>query len=283
MKLFMVMTIALFVRDFANKADLGEEEGMYYKYSNIGYFIGPLVGGFIASAFGYEVVFFIAALSSLAALGYFYNAEVLKKHPHVEKKKEVEKTSLIKNVKEFFHNPDRRKAYMITVILLTWFSFKRIYAPLYILASGYLDNMSGIILALGIVPFILLEVKVGRYADKKGIKLPISGGFMIIAAILLIIFISPWPLLNFALLIVASIGASFVEPLQEYYLFQHLPKDKEDRLYGVYMTADPVSYFLAPAIGAVTLIFLPFSYLFLVFAVIMAVSSLYFWKTLKKI
>lgn len=281
MKLFMIMTIALFVRDFANNSDLGEEEGLYYKYTNIGYFLGPLAGGFVAAAFGYEVVFFMAALSSLGALAYFYHAHIIKKHPAIKEKKQPETYSLLKNVKEFFSNSDRRKAYLITVVLLSWFSFKRIYAPLYIIASGYLASMSGLILALGIVPFILFEVQVGKYADRKGIRLPISTGLLIISIILLIIFLSPWPLLNFALLIVASIGASFVEPLQEYYLFKHLPKNKEDNLYGVYMTADPVSYFLTPAIGAVVLAFLPFNYLFLVFAGLIAMAGLYFWRNLK--
>lgn len=281
MKLFLVMTIALFVRDFANDTDLGEEEGMYYKYSNIGYFIGPLVGGFVASLFGYEIVFFMAALSSMIALGYFYHAHIVKKHPAIKERPVIEKISLLKNAKEFFSDPDRRKSYLVTLLLLTWFSFKRIYTPLYIIASGYLDNMSGLILSLGIIPFILFEVQVGKYADKKGIRIPISLGFLIIALILLTVFMSPWPLLNFALLIIASVGASLIEPLQEYYLFKHLPKNKEDALYGVYMTTDPVSYFLAPAIGAIVLAFLPFNYLFLVFAGIMTLSSLYFHRALK--
>jgi predicted MFS family arabinose efflux permease len=281
MKLFLVISIALFVRDCAKETDLGEEEGLYYKFSNIGYFIGPMIGGFVASAFDYELVFSLAALTSLVALGYFYHAHIIKKHPHIKKIKQPQDFSFRKNIKEFFLDPDRRKAYLITLVLFTWFSFKRIYIPLYILTSGYLDNISGIILSLGILPFIFFEVKIGKYADKKGIRLPITTGFLIIAAILLLVFISPWPLLNFALLILASIGASFIEPLQEYYLFQHLPKDREDGMYGIYMTTDSVSYFLAPAIGAVVLAFLPFKYLFLVFAIITALSSLYFWKTLK--
>jgi len=281
MKLFLLMSIALFVRDSAHDTDLGEEEGLYYKYSNIGYFIGPMVGGFVASFFGYELVFSLAAITSLAALAYFYYAHVIKKHPAIKSVKQSKDFSFRKNIREFFVDPDRRKAYLITVMLLTWFSFKRIYVPLYIIASGYLDNVSGIILSLGIIPFILFEVKIGKYADKKGIRLPIATGFLIIAIILLIVFLSPWPLLNFALLIVASIGASFIEPLQEYYLFKHLPKDREDSMYGIYMTTDPVSYFLAPAIGALILAFLPFKFLFLVFAGITTLSSLYFWRVLK--
>ncbi|MFA7685929.1 MAG: MFS transporter [Candidatus Gracilibacteria bacterium] len=281
MKLFLFMTIALFVRDCANDADLGEEEGLYYKFSNIGYFIGPLLGGFIASAFGYELVFSLAAISSLIALGYFYHAHVIKKHPAIKEKKQPATFSFAKNIKEFFTDADRRKAYCIALILLTWFGFKRIYIPLYIIASGYLSSMSGLILSLGIIPFVLFEVKIGKYADKKGIRLPIATGFLIIALILLIIFLSPWPILNFGLLIIASIGASFVEPLQEYYLFKHLPKDKEDSMYGIFMTTDPLSYFLAPVIGAVVLAFLPFQYLFLVFAVLMCFASMYFWRVLK--
>lgn len=281
MKLFMFMTVALFVRDCASEQELGQSEGMYYKFSNMGYLLGPLIGGFIAAYFSYELVFSLAALTSLVSLGYFYHAHVIKEHPAIKSKKQPASYSFRKNIKEFFVDKDRRKAYLVMLFLFIWFGFKRVYIPLYIVTSGYLSNVTGIILALGIIPFIFFEVPIGKYADKKGIRIPIAIGFTIISILLFLTFLSPWPLFNFALLTLASIGASLVEPLHEYYLFKHLPKDKEDGMYGIYMTADPLSYFLAPAIGAVVLIFFPFQYLFLAFSILMCFASFYFWRVLK--
>jgi MFS family permease len=283
MKLFLVMTIALFVRDFAKEGDLGKEEGIYFRFSNIGYFIGPLVGGFMAARFGYVEVFFLAATTSILGLIYFYHKHIVQQHPAIVEKKIGSKHSLIYNTKEFFSDKDRLKAYFGTLTLFSWFSFKRIYAPLYIITSGYSDTVSGLFLSLSVIPYILFEVWIGKYADKHGIRIPQTLGFLIIGGFLVAIFFSPFPLLNLGLLLLANIGGSLVEPLQEYYLFKHLPKEKEEDLYGIYMTTDPVSYFLAPALGAVILAFLPFKFLFLIFGGIILFASLCFWKVLKKI
>ena len=48
------------------------------------------------------------------------------------------------------------------------------------------------------------------------------------------------------------------------------------------MTADPLAYFLAPAIGAAALLLVPFNYLFLIFGIIMLSASAFSWLALKE-
>jgi MFS family permease len=165
--------------------------------------------------------------------------------------------------------------------LMSWFMVKRLYLPLYIAAAGYLSSVTGIVFSLGIIPFIFLEEKVGKYAGEKGIKLPISYGFFIIAICLLLVFISPFTILNLAIIILASIGAAFVEPIQEYFLLKNTPKDKEEDLFGIYSTSTTFSSFLTPMIGALVVTFLPFKFVFLVFAIILGAVGFYFRSSLK--
>ena len=280
-KLFLFMAIALFVRDFTREEDLGREEGRYYKFSNIGFLIGPLVGGLLAAKFGYEIVFILAAAITFGGYAYFYHLHVVQEHPAIINLPKTSKHEILRNIKEYFKNIDRAKAFLITILLMLWLGFRNIYVPLYVMEAGYLESVSGIILALGIIPFILLEIKVGDYASKKGIRLPISVGFLIIAASLIIIFFSPFVILNFALLAFLHVGAAFIEPLQEFYLFKHMKKEEENKLFGVYMTADPVAHFLAPVIGAAVLLFLPFKFLFLSIGIVMLAASGYFYVKLK--
>ncbi len=280
MKLFSIMAVSLFVRDYTKIKDLGVEEGVFYRFNNIGFLIGLLAGGFLASKFGYEIVFFISAIVMFIGFLYFNHLHIVVQNPAIVQENKTALPNVIDHLKKFFSSVNRKKAYLVTLSLMIWRGFKTLYIPLYILESGYLESMSGLILALSIVPFIFLEVWVGEYAEKKGIRIPIAGGFFLIAICLLFVYLSPYILLNFAVLIVANIGAAFIEPLQEYYLFKHTPKKEEDELYGVYMTADPVAYFLAPATGAVILFFLPFNYLFLLFAIIWLVFGGYFWVAL---
>lgn len=279
--LFIAMSLSLYVRDFAKSKNLGEEEGKYFKYSNLGYLIGPLIGGFVASYAGYELVFILSSLSFIIAFFYFNHLQLVKNHPALNPKNQLKNYKIVSSLKQYFANRNRCKAFAFTLFLMIWTGFKRLYVPLYVVFSGYIESLTGIILALTILPLILLEVKTGEYADKHGVRKPISFGFIIMAISLLVIFFSPYILLNFAVIVLAHLGMAFVEPLQEYYLFKNMKEEEEDELYGVYMTADPIAYFITPTIGAITLMVLPFNYLFLTFGILMIIASATTWFTLR--
>lgn len=280
-RLFVMIAISLYVRDFADRKNLGEEEGVFYKFSNIGIFFGPLIGGFAGAYLSEEVAFIFSSAVMLFGVSYFYYKQVIEKVPAITNMDEKKQHAILGSVKDFFRNSGRTKSYIVTMFNLMWVVFKYLYIPLYALKQGYPESIIGLVLSIGIIPYILLEVGVGEYADKKGVRLPVSTGFAIIAFLLALVFISPWPILNLIILILCSIGASLVEPVQEYILFKNLTKEEEDRLYGVYMTVDPVAYFLTPMIGAGILFFLPFNYLFLAFSIIMLLASGISWKMLK--
>ena len=186
--LFLLMTIALFIRDFTAAERLGEQEGMSYRASATGFLFGPLIGGFLANKFSYEFVFILTATILFLGLIYFYHLHIIQKHPSIVNRKQISKHKIIKNFKKFFSDKNRKKAYIITFTFMLWIGFKRLYIPLYIVFSGYIESLTGIILALSIIPLILLEVKVGQYADKKGVKFPISLGFFIMGLVFLITF-----------------------------------------------------------------------------------------------
>ncbi|MEK7126963.1 MAG: MFS transporter [Patescibacteria group bacterium] len=281
LQVLLVITIALFIRDFAKSKNLGAEEGKHFKFQNIGAMIGMFLGGFLATKFSYEFIFVIAAAVLVVGFIYFYHEHAIKKHPAIINATKVDSQRFLNNIKRFFSDKERAKAYLISLSMMSWMCFKYLYIPLYIVSSGYLESMAGLVLSMSIIPLIFLEIKVGDYADKKGIQLPISSGFLIVGILLLLIFFSPYPLLNFALVILASFGTALIEPLSETLLFKHLPKEEEDDLYGVFMTADPVASFIIPLIGAAILFFLPFKSLFAVFAGLMFIVSLYTWISLK--
>src|SRR3989338_4123485 len=163
-EMFILVALGLFVRDFAKSKNLGKEEGLHYRFYNIGAMIGPLIGGFIATNSNYETVFILAAAVAFFGFGYFYHKHVVQNHPAIVDRQLPEDGKFIQNIKFFFSDKERTKAYLITYVVMLWVSFKRIYVPLYVIMSGYLSSMSGLIFALAILPLIFFEVKVGGYA-----------------------------------------------------------------------------------------------------------------------
>lgn len=281
MELLLQIVLALFVRDFAKAKNLGKEESLRFKFQNIGALVGLLVGGFLASQVNYEIVFIAESLVIIFALGYFHKKHILDKHPAIINSKKVTKESFFLDLKGFFQNTERLKIYIVATAHMLWICFKYLYIPLYVINSGYLSSMSGLILAIAMIPMIIFETKTGDFGEIYGVRKVIAFGFFFIGVLLAMIFLSPWPLLNFGLLAIANTGAAFVEPLREEYFLKNTSKEEEDRFYGIYGTADPVACFLSPAIGALILVFLPFKFLFIIFGAIMLLAGYFSWTSLK--
>lgn len=279
--MFLIIAIAMFVRDFAKSKGLGRQEGVHYKFQNIGIFIGPFIGGFIATQLSQELAFITAAAIVFSTLAYFLHKETIDRNPIILNAKKVSPEIIFKNIKIFFSNPQRVQSYLITLGFMLWVRFIRIYVPLFVLLEGYLDSMSGLIFALSIIPGILLEVKIGAFGDTHGAQKPVAYGFLFLALSSLLIYLSGNPLLSFAIIIASGIGAAMIEPMQETILFQALDKNEESQLYGVYMTAASIAFFLAPAIAALTLLFAPLKTLFLIFGLLMLGFAIFSWFTLK--
>lgn len=282
MELLLQIVLALFIRDFAKKNNLGKEESQRFRFQNIGALVGLLLGGFLASQLNYETVFVGESLISLFALAYFHKKHVIDNHPAIINNKKIEKAEFIKNVKDFFTNPERRKIYFISVVYMLWISFKYLYIPLYVANSGYLPNMSGLILSLAMLPAIVFEVKTGEFGKIYTSRKVITFGFCAISVILAIVFISPWPLLNFGLLAITGAGAGLIEPLKEEYFLENTSVKDEDKFYGVYCTNDPVANFITPLIGVITFIFFPYKFVFLTFGIIMLLAAYFSWTSLKR-
>lgn len=276
--LYILMALALMVRDFAKANNLGKTEGFYYLFSNIGWAIGPITGGLIARYAGNEPVFILSGLCMAVTLLYLSHQHLIKKHPslaqpHLENK--VKKADGFNRFKKYIENRNRIIVYFVSVALVLWMSFKTVVVPLFVADSGYGSDTAGLIISLCILPYVLFEMPIGQYADKKGFRIPIISGFFIIASFALAAWLSPVFYLNALFLILANVGAAFIEPLRDVYFFKNVEKENEDALYGVFITSDPVGRFLGPAIISTTLIFLPFNSVFVVMAIILAIAGVF--------
>ena len=87
--------------------------------------------------------------------------------------------------------------------------------------------------------------------------------------------IALWALILF----ITRIGASIIETTSEIYFFTHI-KEEEAYLLGIFRDMGPLSFIVAPLIGTMVFIFLPFKYIFIVVGIII-LAGLYFIPKLK--
>jgi MFS family permease len=137
------------------------------------------------------------------------------------------------------------------------------------------------------VPLILFEYIFSKLAGKVGFKKMFRTGFFIlfIAALSCFLISDMSVILGIktiyvilGILVIASVGAAMCEPTAEAYFFDLLKGKEELHFYGPYNTNLETSRLIAYALPSLILIFLPFKFVFLFFAVLMIV---YFFISFK--
>jgi len=100
--LLVGIALSLYVRDTAKAHRLGFAEGRYYLYANIGWLIGPLIGGYIAQLISRDAVFIFSAIMYIISF-FMFQHQHIKKHPLIKHKKETQTIKeLTNNIKDFF-------------------------------------------------------------------------------------------------------------------------------------------------------------------------------------
>ena len=276
------LSITLFVRDFSKEEELGESEAELFVFDNLGYFLGPLVAGFLAFHYGFDSVFFLAALLSLIAYSYFNHQYFVKKHKHIKNKITLTKGTVLTNAKDFFKVSENRKSFFIKFALEYWWATFYFYVPLFIINLGFTQKISGLVVGAVVLPLIFLEVFVGKLADKKGYKNFLSLGFFILSGVLILISYFNDSVFSIFLLILTSFGVTMIEPIQDLHFFKTVKKGEEDRLFGILMLSFPLSEIIAPSLAGLSLIFFGPSAVWLIVSIV-SFSAFLVSRSLKQI
>jgi len=157
-------------------------------------------------------------------------------------------------------------------LLQLFFSWAVIYIPLYLATEIGLDwETIGYIIAVGLTAYVLFEYPAGYIADTYiGEKEMMAAGFVILAltvagfAIVAPLGVMGWMILMFF----NRVGASLVEATTESYFFKRV-KGKDAGLMSIFRLLRPMAVLSGSLLGTLSLLFLPFQYIFFVLALIL--------------
>ncbi|MBU0467057.1 MAG: MFS transporter [Nanoarchaeota archaeon] len=271
-----ITSYGLLVRDLSSQKELARNEGLVYTLANLSFVVGPLVAGYIAARFGIHWIFVLSSAFLLAGFFVFKSTKISGK----QGKKRLDK-KVFKNFIDFFKNRERAVGYMLGTGSSIWWMFIYLFIPLYIIRSGFDEFAIGIFLFAIAFPLIILELPFSKLAGKKGFRKIFLIGHLIVAIASAICFFLTGTYSLLILLVLASIGMAMLEPTTEAYFFDILKGKERYRFYGPYNTALDTGNLIGKLAGAITLIFLPFKFLFLVFGAFMFLLFLLSFKTKK--
>ncbi len=268
-----ITSFGIIIRDKSKETELSRNEGVMYTLMNIAWVIGPLLSGLLSEILGISFVFVISAIFIFLALISFRVSRI--KDSNLRKK--IDK-HMFKNFKEFFSNKNRVLSYILGGGIPIWWALIYLFVPMFIIKSGLQIEWVGFFMFAIAVPLILFEYIFAKLAGKVGFKKMFRVGFFILfLAALSCFLISDMSVILgikniyviMSILALASVGAAMCEPTAEAYFFDLLKGKEELHFYGPYNTNLEVSRLIAYALPSVLLIFLPFKFVFLFFAVIM--------------
>src|SRR3989344_1097198 len=157
-------------------------------------------------------------------------------------------------------------------LLRFFYAWMVIYTPLYLFQYiGFSWSEIGTIFAIMLLPFLLLELPLGRMADSRiGEKEIMIFGFILMAvAVASVPFLPSALVLWAAVLFISRIGAACVEIATESYFFRHVDGSLADTI-SLFRMARPATYIAAAGVAALSLQVITLQWSFLILAIIMA-------------
>lgn len=257
-------------RSVRDERETGGVRGMFLTMINIAQVVCPLVAAYLLEGTRYGRVYLISVAFLLVAL-----AVVLVRLASFADAP-YEKHSLGKTLSYVLGVSDLRNVFAAQFLLRFFYGWMVIYMPLYLLSLGFSWDQLGVIFTIMLLPFLLLELPLGRIADSRwGEKeIMVIGFFIMVGAILWMPFLPASFFLWTGVLFASRVGASCVEIATETYFFKHVNSSKADTIM-LFRIARPATYVAAALVASLSLIFLSLEWSFLVLAAIMLLG-LYF-------
>ena len=235
---------------------------------NISFFIGPIIGGFLANAYTIKTVFSIAAIFPFLVFLLLFTQ---KGKTHNTR---IEKVNLFANIKNFFRNKNLLINYFISLGLMAWLTIIYIYLPLYMSKEGLSEKTIGLVLAFTVIPLVILEIPVTKLTKYFGYKKLFCFGFLLIALFGIATFFTNQIYIKLLFFILTNLGIAFVEPLKEAYFFETNKRSDEVNFYPIFKTSSDVGNLTGPLIFSTILLFTNFSIMFLVASILMLIFAL---------
>ena len=247
------MLLPLFISDFSKGVGMEKLNARYLLWVNIGALIAPVFAMSVVSFFGgnYRMPLLAAGMVYFSGLLFFKHFGIVQEDK-VIKRVNMRRTlrALRINALAFFKQSGMMRAYTVNFGYYALRAMRLLYVPIVVIENGFSSETLGIVLSLGIIPYIVIESFIGKLIKKYGVKIWLKLGFLSFAAFsILATFVTGYALL--AIFVLWQISGAFMEAAHDLLFFNNMPKAQQPRFYGVFRTSVNLPYIIAPIFGAI--------------------------------
>lgn len=273
--------LPLFISDFSKGVGMEKLNARYLLWVNIGALIAPVFAMSVVSFFdgNYRMPLLAAGLVYLSGLLFFKHFGI------VQEDKIIKQVNMRKTLRalritalQFFKKDGMLRAYTVNFGYYALRAMRLLYVPIVVIENGFTSETLGIVLSLGILPYIVIESFIGRLIKRYGVKIWLTIGFVSFALFsVCAMFASPRILL--AIFVLWQISGACMEACHDLLFFNGMPKEQQPKFYGVFRTSVNFPSVVAPVLGGICIaIFNSTSAVWLITATMGILSTIVLWS-----
>ncbi|MDR1071266.1 MAG: MFS transporter [Rickettsiales bacterium] len=250
---FIGTLIPLFMADFAGRGGIAKMNGRYHLWLNAGALFAPMIAVMIANRFGNRSAFFASAVMYLLCWLLFKRYRIVqedKKIPKLSPRRTLR--SVWRGVRAYFRRVEFVRAYVVNFGYYAMKAMRLLYWPILVIENGFSKDTLGLILTIGVIPYVLLSEPVGTLARKygpRGTKIGLAFGFLLFSACSFAMFFAGGRAM-LVLFVLMQVAGAIQESLHDLMFFDVAKKAEQGRFYGIFNTSVNLPKFVTPLVGS---------------------------------
>lgn len=253
----------IFLEKYTPNDNTGKIRGYYLTAINTSLILGPFIASILLANNNFKNVYVFMIFLIFPII--FLAQELFKKFEDDP----YDQIKIVSGFKKLRKNQDIYSAIMSSFILQFFYAWMIIYMPIYLTQEiGFSLSEMGLIVAIALVPFVLLQTTAGRLADEKyGQKEMLIIGFIVLSFFTAMISfidtnnISIW----IAVLFMTRVGASMIEIMTETHIFKRIDGGDINTI-SIFRILSPAALIMGSLVGSFFLQIISFNMIFLILA-----------------
>ena len=273
--------LPLFMSEFSRGIGMAKINARRLLWENVGAFIAPVFAMTVVGFFddNYRMPFLAAGMI------YFFGLLFFKHFGIVQADKKIKPVKLQKairalriNAKSFFQKSGMLRAYIVNFGFYALRAMRLLYVPIIVIENGFSNETLGLILSIGIIPYIVINLFIGKLIQRYGVKIWMTIGFVSFAIFSIIaMMVSGNALL--AIFVLWQISGAFMESCHDLLFFNNMPRREQSRYYGVFRTSVNIPSVIVPALGTIAIaLFDATSAVWMITAIVAILSTIVLWS-----